>query len=208
MRHRVIDIALIVGLVAVAGAIMWTLFTLGSSPRPPTSPPTVTAPPETSPTTVVPVAPDGAPGGDRVPGEGAPAPDAAAGAGAGSPPPGAAATPTPVPAPTPPPAEVPPGSVALERVGFSFVTGGPGACGVTLEAWNHVAVSRDFLAAYGCGARVRVTLDDPAGGRSSFEGVVGDTMNPSFSRTVNVYVGADEPAFAYGVTTGTITPLD
>jgi 3D (Asp-Asp-Asp) domain-containing protein len=100
------------------------------------------------------------------------------------------------------------GTVNVERLGFSFVTGGPGACGVVLEPWTHVAVSRELLEAYGCGTRVRVTLADAAGDRSSFEGVVGDTMNPLFARTVNVYVGTDEPALEYGVTTGTITPLD
>jgi 3D (Asp-Asp-Asp) domain-containing protein len=111
-----------------------------------------------------------------------------------------------VPAAEAPP--VPPGTVELPRLGFSFVTGGPGACGVVLEPWTHVAVSRELLAAYGCGARVRVTLDDAAGGVDAFEGVVGDTMNPQFSRTVNVYVAEDEPALEYGVTTGSITPLD
>ncbi|MDA0700073.1 MAG: hypothetical protein O3A02_02545, partial [bacterium] len=120
-----------------------------------------------------------------------------------------AAPDTPAPAaPTPAtaaPRVVPPGTVALERVGFSFVTGGAGACGVVLEAWTHVAVSRDLLAAYGCGAEVLVTLDDAAGGRTEVVGVIGDTMNPSFERTVNVYVGADEDAFAYGLTTGTFT---
>ncbi|MBA2668051.1 MAG: hypothetical protein H0U69_13565, partial [Trueperaceae bacterium] len=103
---------------------------------------------------------------------------------------------------------VPAGTVAVERLGFSFVTGGPGACGMVLEAWTHVAVSRELLAEYGCGARVRVTLDEPAGGRDVFEGVIGDTMNPQFARTLNVYVGVDEPAFEYGLSSGTITPLD
>jgi hypothetical protein len=215
MRHRVIDIALIAGLVAVAGAIMWTLFTLGSTPRAPASQPAVSAPSVVPAPQVIPVAPQGADAAGQA-GDDAPADPPTGGApAAGTPAVGAPAAGTPADgaeppaaAPTPPPAEVPPGSVALERVGFSFVTGGPGACGVVLEPWTHVAVSRDFLAAYGCGARVRVTLDDPAGGRSSFEGVVGDTMNPVFARTVNVYVGTDEPALDYGVTTGSITPLD
>jgi hypothetical protein len=105
--------------------------------------------------------------------------------------------------PAPPPRELPAGVLALERIGFSYVTGGPGACGVVLEAWVHLAVSRDLLATYGCGAQVRVTIDDPAGGRSELEGIIGDTMNPSFSRTVNVYVSTDENAFGYGLTSGT-----
>jgi hypothetical protein len=111
------------------------------------------------------------------------------------------ATPEPEPAPA-----LPEGALALQRVGFSFVTGGAGACGVVLEPWRHVAVSRDLLAQYGCGAAVRITLDDPAGGRTEALATIADTMNPSFSRTVNVYVDTDEPAFAYGLTTGTFAP--
>jgi len=205
MRSRLLDAVLIVGLVVVAGGIMWTLFNLGSTSRPATTPASrAPAPSAASPTspTITPVAPDAraaaadaatAPGDD----EGADARDDAAPA---TP---AQAAPTPAAAA---PRVVPPGTVALERVGFSFVTGGAGACGVVLEAWTHVAVSRDLLAAYGCGAEVLVTLDDAAGGRTEVVGVIGDTMNPSFERTVNVYVGADEDAFAYGLTTGTFTP--
>ena len=103
---------------------------------------------------------------------------------------------------------MPTGTVGLERVGFSYVTGGVGACGITLEPWQHVAVSRELLDAYGCGAEVTVSLDDPADGRSSFRAVVADTMNPQFSRTANVYVGTDEDAFAYGLTTGSVTPVE
>jgi hypothetical protein len=232
MRSRVIDIALLLGLVAVAGAIMWTLFNLGGTPRSTQPPPTPAREAQPVPGTeggrVVPVAP-GAPGDEAAPGDGAPGDGAPGGAAAIAEPsaddpdadggapeaPAAAAPPAAAPAvPGQPPggaeaaATVPGGTVDLERIGFSFVTGGPGACGVVLEAWTHVAVSRDLLAAYGCGARVRVTLADAAGDRSSFEGVVGDTMNPQFARTVNVYVGEDEPAFEYGLTSGTITPLD
>lgn len=101
---------------------------------------------------------------------------------------------------------VPPGVVRLERVGFSFVTGGAGACGVILEPWRHVAVSRELLAAYGCGAEVTITLDEEKGGRNEFQAVVADTMNPVHSRTVNIYVGEDEPALEYGVTSGRLDP--
>ncbi len=212
MRSRILDVALMVGLVAVAGGIMWTLFNLGSSPRPAgTTSPSTPAAVATAPTTpgssqVTPVAPDAATGtAATTPPVTAPlAPDAA-----GTPAAGAAAVAggepaSPAAAPTAPavPRVVPEGSVALERIGFSYVTGGPGACGVVLEAWVHVAVSRDLLAEYGCGTEVRVTLDDPAGGRSEVVGVIGDTMNPSFERTVNVYVAEDEDAFAYGLTAG------
>jgi len=36
--------------------------------------------------------------------------------------------------------------------------------------------------------------------------IVGDTMNESWSRTVNVYVAQDEPALSYGLATGSLTP--
>ena len=196
MRSRMLDVALIVGLVVVAGGIMWTLFNLGttsrpaSTPSPPAATPRPTAASPTPTTPIAPVAPDAPPIGE------APTSPAAA----EGPPSGDVA-----PAPSAP-RPVPPGTVALERVGYSYVTGGPGACGVVLEAWTHVAVSRDLLAAYGCGAAVVITLDDAAGDRTEVVGVIGDTMNPSFERTVNVYVGEDEDAFAYGLTTGTFTP--
>jgi len=197
MRSRLLDVVLIVGLVVVAGGIMWTLFNLGTTSRPaatPATPPSAPATAGPATPTVTPVAPDAT--------TAAPAAGATPAAPAGA----AAATPTTGAAEPAAPRAVPPGTVVLERVGFSFVTGGAGACGVVLEPWRHVAVSRDLLAAYGCGTEVTVTLDDPAGGRSEVEGVIGDTMNPSFERTVNVYVAEDEPAFDYGLTTGTFTP--
>jgi hypothetical protein len=212
MRSRLLDVVLIVGLVVVAGGIMWTLFNLGSS-SPPT---TTTAPPSTAPRATSPTAPSITPVSPRAdvatpgPTDGAPGDDAASdGAAApadGAPPADDAAAEAAAPAAPTPPRVVPPGTVALERIGFSYATGGAGACGVVLEPWVHVAVSRDLLAAYGCGAEVTVTLDDPAGGREEVVGVIGDTMNPSFEMTVNVYVGEDEDAFAYGLTTGTFTP--
>lgn len=204
MRSRLLDVVLIVGLVVVAGGIMWTLFNLGSTSQPATTPVTPAAPAARPPAptgpTVTPVGPNAvarppvAPVGD--------APVAPAGDAPATPPAGAEAAP---PAP-PAPRAVPPGTVALERIGFSFATGAAGACGVPLEPWRHVAVSRDLLAAYGCGAEVVVTLDDPAGDRTEVIGVIGDTMNPSFELTVNVYVAEDEPAFQYGLTTGTFAP--
>jgi hypothetical protein len=219
MRYRFLDLGLFVALVVVAGGIMWTLFSLGSPARlaneqverqmvmpevtASVDAPAVVAAPTpipglpieaTSPAPVVTV-PAATP-----PADGAVAPPAAAATPAAAP----AATPAAAPAAAPtPPRPLAAGEVALERVGFSFVTGGPGACGVVLEPWIHVAVSRDLLAAHGCGASVRITLDDPAGNRREAIATIADTMNPSFSRTVNVYVGRDEPAFAYGLTTGT-----
>ena len=107
---------------------------------------------------------------------------------------------------SPPTPELPPlpasGEVDLVRVGFSFVTGGAGACGITLEPWKHIAVSREILAKYGCGTEVTVDLSEEIAGRSSFRAVIADTMNPVHSRTINIYVGRDEPALDYGVTTG------
>lgn len=213
-----IDLALLIGLVVVSGGILWTLFTLGREPRvastparpapsaeaPATTgaPPAATAGGSAGARGVVAVDPD-APNGaaeapasdvaalsDEGPAGAAEGDDEAADAGLAAP----AAT---------PPRDLPPGTLELERIGYSFVTGGPGSCGVVLEAWTHVAVSRDLLEAYGCGAEVTVTLDDPVDGRTEVLAVIGDTMNPSFSRTVNVYVGEDEPAFEYGLTTGT-----
>ncbi|MEX2503003.1 MAG: hypothetical protein WD336_11560, partial [Trueperaceae bacterium] len=35
MKNRLVDLGLIVGLVLIAGAIVWTLFSLGSGPRGP-----------------------------------------------------------------------------------------------------------------------------------------------------------------------------
>lgn len=217
MRSRLLDVVLIVGLVAVAGGIMWTLFNLGSGPR--ADAPSPPSPSAVSPATstpagsqVTPVDPGGSQVGATDP-AGATAtavdPDAAPptpAADTGTAPDDASEAAPAVAAPPPEPRVVPEGSVALERIGYSYVTGGPGACGVVLEAWVHVAVSRDLLATYGCGAEVLVTLDDPAGGRSEVAGVIGDTMNPSFERTVNVYVGEDEDAFAYGLTTGVFAP--
>ncbi len=208
MRSRLLDVALIVGLVAVAGGIMWTLFNLGSSPRTDAPTPATVSPAPTAPagSQVTPVDPAGSqvtpvdPAGSQV------TPVEPGAAASPSAPPATNTADAPAAAPPPEPRVVPEGSVALERIGFSYVTGGPGACGVVLEAWVHVAVSRDLLAEYGCGAEVLVTLDDPADGRSEVAGVIGDTMNPSFERTVNVYVGEDEDAFAYGLTTGVFAP--
>lgn len=255
MKGRAVDLALIVGLVLVAGAIVWTLFSLGRSPRAPQPDggPTVTLPEDggggAAGSGVVPVSPDGdADGGDASDasapaGDGA-ADDGAAGADAGdtsTPADGGGADAVPGdagddaasdgagedgagedgaagagpaagdrPDPEVPAASAPPvpesGPVELGRIGFSFVTGGAGACGIVLEPWTHVAVSRELLAAYGCGAEVTVTLDDPTAGRTSVEMVVADTMNEAFSRTANVYVGEDEPALSYGLTSGTIEP--
>ena len=94
--------------------------------------------------------------------------------------------------------------VAVERVGFAYATGSEGACGVPLTAWNFVAVSRDLLEVYPCGSAVTLTFADEVAGRSSVTAQVGDTMGAEITDTVNVFVGEDEPALEYGVTSGTL----
>lgn len=235
VKNRMVDIALLVGLVLVAGAIVWTLFSLGRDPAP-------AGPDRTAPQTengapangdggrVVPVAPggeDAAENGDAAgAGDGAEASGAGAGDGNddgegegaaadagdddGNDDGGVGAAAEDRPNPDVPADEAPPlpdeGPVELGRIGFSYVTGGAGACGIVLEAWTHVAVSRELLEAYGCGAEVTVTLDDETADRTEFDAVIGDTMNPVRSRTVNVYVGEDEPALEFGLTSGTLIP--
>ncbi len=94
--------------------------------------------------------------------------------------------------------------VPVARVGFAYATGSEGACGVALTAWNYVAVSRDLLEAYPCGTAVTLSFDDEIAGRSSITAQVGDTMGAAITDTVNVFVGEDEPALEYGVTSGTL----
>ena len=276
MKDRLIDGVLLIGLVVAAGAIVWTLFSLGGGSTPS---PSSSAPPssvtregvETSPSGIVPLAPDAATPRSEVPeevpaavptdaaegteSEGTGNEDAGTGSGDTSPrivavapnqpggsgqddmqsvAPGDEATnaagddaplvtldatardatedmndaadeagATPAAAAPPVPSS---GPVRLERVGFSYATGGSGACGIELEAWRHVAVSRELLAAYGCGAEVTLTFDEPVAERTSVTLIVGDTMNESWSRTVNVYVAQNEPALSYGLATGSLTP--
>ena len=102
-------------------------------------------------------------------------------------------------------AEVLTGSVPLERVGFAYATGGEGACGVPLEAWAYVAVSRDLLTEFPCGTAVTLSLEDEIAGRREVTAQVGDTMGAEIVATVNIFVGEDEPALEYGVTSGTLS---
>ena len=97
---------------------------------------------------------------------------------------------------------LPTGTEALSRIGFNFATGQEGACSIPLEPWQHIAVSRDLLAEYGCGARVTVTLPEPINGREEVTAVIADTMGPAAQQTVNIYVSPDEPAFDYGLLEG------
>jgi hypothetical protein len=205
VREKIIDIALIVTLIVVAFGITWTLLTLNrSQTRAPSRPPAnERSTPGSTEITPLPVDPAVREGERSTRPQVAPRDEQDE---AGAP---ATQEPTaaqPNEARVPEPAPVPPGAVRLERVGFSFVTGGAGACGIVLEPWRHVAVSRELLAAYGCGAEVAITLDDEKNGRRQVDAIVADTMNPSFSRTVNIYVGEDEPALQYGVTSGVLRP--
>jgi hypothetical protein len=100
---------------------------------------------------------------------------------------------------------LPEGAIDLERVGFSYVTGGVGACNIVLEPWQHVAVSLDLREQYPCGTEITITLDEEVGGRTTFNAVVADGIRNA-ERTVNVYVGTDEPALEYGVRDGVLNP--
>ncbi len=204
MKGRVLDILLVVTLVLVAFGITYTLLTLnrGQNRPPPDDSPAALNQQQVTPALPViaddgPVTPPGLssqPGtgqDDDLPVIGAEAEDTAAAEDADE----AEQAP-------PPPRVLAVGELELNRVGFSHVTGGAGACGVVLEPWEHVAVSRELLADLGCGARVTITLDEPVDGRTTVTGTIGDTMNPSHEMTVNIYVGEDEPALQYGIMGG------
>lgn len=197
MREKIIDVALIVTLVIVAFGITWTLLTLNRSQTRPTSEPEMERESPNS-TDISPLPVNPVERRSSAPSETASREDEQTASTQERNSSSEASVNDPEP--------VPPGPVRIQRIGFSFVTGGAGACGVVLEPWRHVAVSRELLAAYGCGAEVSITLEEEKGGRQQFDAVIGDTMNPSFSRTVNIYVGEDEPALQYGVTSGTLRP--
>ena len=101
---------------------------------------------------------------------------------------------------------LPDGAIGLKSIGFSYVTGGAGACGITLEAWKHIAVSRDILAKYPCGTRLTIKIDKEVNGHRSFTAIVGDTMNKKHVKTVNIYVAKSEPALKYGRQSGNLIP--
>lgn len=113
-----------------------------------------------------------------------------------------------VPAATPDEAveELAPEAVPIARIGFAYATGTAGACGVPLTAWDYVAVSRDLLETYPCGTAVTLSLEDEVAGRTEVVAQVGDTMGSEITGTVNIFVGEDEPALEYGVTSGTLSP--
>jgi hypothetical protein len=203
MRERFVDIALISALVLIAGAIVFTLFGRPLAPRVESgAEPQVTE-------AVTPVAPEEAGGITPIqPDEQAnlqteePQIEATQLDTAEAEPATTAAEPEVAETPRPP---LPEGAIDLERVGFSYVTGGVGACNIVLEPWQHVAVSLDLREQYPCGTEITITLDEEVGGRTTFNATVADGIRNA-ERTVNVYVGTDEPALEYGVRDGTLNP--
>ncbi len=214
MRERWIDVALMLGLFLVAGIIVWTLF---GAPKPKLQ--SASTPQQVTPTEVAPVTPINL-DNDNAEVISPVSPDAI--------------TPDTITIVEPNNQEtgsiedavieevetqevetleietlstpLPAGTLELNRIGFSYVTGGPGACGVILEPWEHVAVSRDILEKYPCGSSISIALDKNTAGRDSFTAIVGDTMSSIHSLTVNVYVGTDEPALNYGIRDGKLIP--
>jgi hypothetical protein len=102
-------------------------------------------------------------------------------------------------------APLPEGAIKLERIGFSYVTGGTGSCNIVLEPWQHVAVSLDLRETYPCGSEITITLNESVAGKTSFKAIVADSIRNA-ERTVNVYVGQDEPALEYGIKDGQLSP--
>ncbi|MEX2534128.1 MAG: hypothetical protein WD273_00890 [Trueperaceae bacterium] len=204
MKEKVVDIALIVTLIIVAFGITWTLLTLNRSETRPVNRQPVTESNQPGTTEIQPLPLErNTPAGGEVPRV---APEEESQSSANTQQRSTVAREESNQPQVAEPEPVPSGSVQLERIGFSFVTGGAGACGVILEPWRHVAVSRELLAAYGCGAEITITLAEETDGREQVEAMIADTMNPSFSRTANIYVGEDEPALEYGLTSGILRP--
>ena len=87
---------------------------------------------------------------------------------------------------------------------------GTASCGRNLTPWKQVAVSRDLFyrpdGTKRCGERVTVVLEHPVRVHGKLvrrvDGMIWDTMNKRFHKTVDVLVGADEPARRYGAVTG------
>jgi hypothetical protein len=208
MKERYVDIALISALVLIAATIVYTLFVpgrprvqAGTAPRvevqEAVQPETPDAPPSADavPVDVVPVVPSDTPDAPSEPTDEIQAPASDTSPSNEPEPQETTATPS-----TP----LPEGTIDLERVGFSFVTGGVGSCNIVLEPWQHVAVSLDLREKYPCGSEITITLDEEVAGRRSFTAIVGDSIRNA-ERTVNVYVGQDEPALEYGIKDGSLS---
>jgi hypothetical protein len=200
MRERYVDIALISALVLIAATIVYTLFVPGRPRVQAGTAPRVNAvQPETPDVTpsvdVEPVPPSDTPDAPSEPTDEIQAQDPA---------PETVLSTDPAPEEATLPAPLPEGTIDLERVGFSYVTGGVGSCNIVLEPWQHVAVSLDLREKYPCGSEITITLDEEVAGRTSFKAIVGDSIRNA-ERTVNVYVGQDEPALEYGIKDGSLS---
>jgi 3D (Asp-Asp-Asp) domain-containing protein len=193
MRERWIDVALMLGLFVVAGVIVWTLFGAPTPKLQSASTPQVTP---TEPSVVTPVNPGETTTSEVI--EPAILENSDGVATTVEPEDTEIIEETLI--------ELPEGTLELNRIGFSYVTGGSGACGMVLEPWKHVAVSRDILERYPCGSSISVHLDKAVADRDNLTAIVGDTMNPIHQLTVNIYVGTDEPALKYGVRGGQLIP--
>ena len=188
MSGRLIDTILLALLAVILLAILVLAFGVGR-PRPAevAAPPAAIAPTAPALEGVQPLPPGGVQ---------QPSPTA-------SPAPPLAPTPTAPEPTTPPRPPLPAGEVALSRVSFAFANG-VGACNIPLQPWQHVAVSPDLMATYGCGAAVRVTLAEPVAGRNTVTAVIADLMGPSMTGAINIFVAPDEPALQYGVVAGSL----
>jgi type IV secretory pathway VirB10-like protein len=207
MKERYVDIALISALVLIAATIVYTLFVPG---RPRVQAGTA---PQVTGVAIQPETPDAPPSADAVPVDVVPVvpsdtPDAPSEATVEEQARAAtnelASSTDPAPEEATSPAPLPEGAIDLERVGFSFVTGGVGSCNIVLEPWQHVAVSLDLREKYPCGSEITITLNEEVAGRTSFTAIVGDSIRNA-ERTVNVYVGQDEPALEYGIKDGSLS---
>jgi hypothetical protein len=203
MRERYVDIALISALVLIAATIVYTLFVpsrprvqAGTAPRVKVEEAVQPETPDVTPSVdVEPVAPSDTPDAPSEPIDEIQAQDPA---------PETVLNTDPAPEEATLPAPLPEGTIDLERVGFSYVTGGVGSCNIVLEPWQHVAVSLDLREKYPCGSEITITLDEEVAGRTSFKAIVGDSLRNA-ERTVNVYVGQDEPALEYGIRDGSLS---
>ncbi len=199
MRDRWVDIALISTLVLIAGTIVYTLFgrppsakvEAGATPQIEIEPVETEISETVSPEGIVPIEPQEE-GVATQPQETQEADIATT-------------EPDVVEAEETPRQPLPEGAIDLERVGFSYVTGGVGSCNIVLEPWQHVAVSLDLREKYPCGSEITIELNEEVGGKKTFTAVVGDSIRNA-ERTVNVYVGTDEPALEYGVRDGVLNP--
>lgn len=122
--------------------------------------------------------------------------------------PGTAPTTVPPTVPTTEPSPATPAagpSAKISRVGFTYTSDHPGACGDVAAPWQSVALSRDLLKRFPCGSEVLLELQKPVAGQQAIYARVSDTMSAREANTVNIFVGQDEPALEYGGTEGVLS---